>query len=206
MANVSTPWGFAFLRSGGATPYGQQLTQYSIPTSDSTNAYYMGDAVKAANGGDTSGVPNVVKCVGTEAIRGIIIGISPVPIYIAYPNSSAALTLENNYVPATKANPYYLWVADDATDIWMMQDDGITTGSLVAASCNYNAQYTVTNGATTVSSSASVILSSSMSSGNATYPLKLLGLAPIPNNVFGAYAKWQVRINVSELTGSFAGI
>jgi len=206
MANTNTPWGFALLRGGGATPYGQQTTLYSIPTSDSTNAYYMGDAVKAATGGDTNGYPNVVKTTGTEAIRGVIIGIYPTQPYIAYSGASAALALEFNYVPATKANPYYVMVADDPNIIWMMQDDGITTASLVAASCNFNAQYTVTNGATTVSASASVILSSSMASGNATYPLKLLGLAQLANNAFGAYAKWQVRINVSELTGSFVGI
>lgn len=205
MANLNTPFGLAVVRGGGSYAGNQQTTLYSIPVTDSTNAYYMGDTVKAAASGDVNGVPNVTKITnGTDAIRGVIVGISPVPIG-STTIQGTALSLETNYVPATKLAPWYVLVEDDPTTVFMMQDDGITTANLVAASCNLNFNYTVTAGATTNSSSASVILSSSFATTN-TFSMKALGLAQIPGNAFGAYAKWLCRINVSELTGSFAGV
>lgn len=211
MANVNTPSGFSMLRAGGGgTPYAQQMTLYSIPVSDSTNAYYMGDTVKAANGGDINGISNVVKCTGAaaEAIRGIIMGIYPVQPLIGYPGPSAPLQLEFNYVPTVKLNPWYVMLADDQDAVYVAQDDGVTPGNSIATSCNYNSTYTVVNGATQVSASATVLTSASFAAASPTFPIKLLGLAPFPQgiNAFGAYAKWQCRINLSELNGSFNGI
>jgi hypothetical protein len=213
VANTNAPFGLAVYRGGGSYAFNQQGTVYSIPTSDTSNAYYMGDVVKAAASGSTGGTPNVTKITnGTDAIRGAIVGIYQPGMYSdAQPTSiqGQPLTLENNYVPATKAAPYFVLVEDDPTTIFVAQDDGITTANLVAASCNLNASLTITNGATTVSASASVILSSSMAT-TSSLCLKLLGLAHGPqfgvNNAFGAYAKWCCRINLSELTGSFAGV
>jgi hypothetical protein len=206
MANSNTPFGLAVFRGGGSYASNQRGTLYCIPTSDSTNAYYMGDAVKAAAGGDGDGVPNVTLCAGTDPLRGAIVGILPVqPTRSGAPGASSSLALEVNYVPATKAKAYYVIVEDDPTTIFMMQDDGITAAKLVAASCNLNFSFTVTAGATTNSASGSVILSSSFAVTN-TLNMKALGLAQLPGNVYGAYAKWLCRINVSELTGSFVGI
>jgi hypothetical protein len=213
MANVNAPFGLAVAKGGGSYASNQRANMYSIPTSDSTNAYYMGDTVKAAASGDANGVPNVTKITnGTDPIRGVIVGIIPAgtfPNPLQYPGASSSLSLETNYVPATKAVPYYVLVEDDPTTIFVMQDDGITTANLVAASCNLNFSYTVTAGGTTNSSSGSVILSSSFAT-TTSLSMKALGLAQGPwdgvPNVFGAYAKWLCRINLSELTGSFAGV
>jgi hypothetical protein len=117
----------------------------------------------------------------------------------------AALALENAYVPATKTAIAYILVDDDPTSIYSIQDDGITTANLVAASANLNSTLTITAGATTTSPSATVLLSSSFAVTN-TFNIKLIGLIQSPNNAFGAYAKWQAKINVSEMTGSFVGI
>src|SRR5208282_762032 len=206
MANLNTPFGFAVLRSGSmSTPAGQQGTIYSIPTGDATNAYYMGDGVKAVNSGDANGVSNITLITnGTDALRGAIVGIIPVYPQPSQVGANVALQLEYNYVPVTKAQAYYVLVNDDPATIWMMQGDATATNQ-VATSCNYNATYTQTAGATVDSSSASVLTSSSFTTTN-TLNLKLLGLAQLPNNAFGAYAKWQLRINVHELTGSFAGV
>ena len=213
MANVNAPFGAAVYKGGGSYASNQRASIYSIPTSDSSNAYYMGDEVKAAASGDVNGVPNVTKITnGTDAIRGFIVGIIPAgtfPNPQMFPGASSSLSLETNYVPATKAVSYYVLVEEDPTTIFVMQDDGITTANLVAASCNLNASITVTAGGTTNSSSGSVILSSSMAT-TSTLCLKLQGLAQGPwdgvPNKYGAYAKWLCRINVSELTGSFAGV
>jgi hypothetical protein len=210
VANVNAPFGLQVYRGGGTYAFNNQGTVYSIPTSDSSNAYYLNDIVKAAAGGDTNGVPNVTKITnGTDAIRGSIVGIYQPGMNPANSIQGFPLSLENNYVPATKAAPYYVLVDDDPTTIFVMQDDGITTAKLVAASCNLNFTITVAAGATTNSKSASVILSSSFATTN-TLCMKAMGLAPGVfygvQNAFGAYAKWLCRINVSELTGSFAGV
>ena len=204
MANTNTPFGFQVIRGGGAYDFNAQGSVYSIPSTDN-NAYYLGDAVKAAASGDTNGVANVALITnGTDALRGAITGIFPV-----YPGLASiagnALSLETTNIPATKSQIYYVLVDDDPTSIYCVQDNGITTGNIVAASCNLNSSFTQTAGASTTSPSASVLLSSSFATTN-TLNLKLVGLVQIPGNSFAAYAKWQVRINVSELTGSFAGV
>ena len=202
MANTNTPFGLKPFRGGGGYEWNEQGSVYSIPTSDSTNAYYLYDAVKAAASGDTNGVANVTKCAGTDAIRGSIVGILQ-----PYPQASiqgVALSLETPYVPAVKASPYFVLVLDDPTTMYEIQDDGITTGNLVAASCNLNSTLTITAGATPNNYSGTVLLSSSFAA-TATFNIKLVGLMQIPGNVYGAYAKWQCRINTSDLAGPTGG-
>lgn len=203
MANVNTPFGLKPQRGGGAYSFNEQGSLYSIPSTDN-NAFYLYDVVKAAASSDANGVSNVTKITnGTDAIRGSIIGILPV-----YPGVSIAatpLTLETSNIPATKAAAYYVLVDDDPTTMYTVQDNGITTGNLVAASANLNSSLSIAAGATTNSLSGTTLLSSSFATTN-TFVMKLFGLAQIPNNAYGAYAKWNARINVSELTGSFAGV
>ena len=204
MANDNTPFGLAVVRGGSSYAGNQQTSLYAVAAAEG-NAMYMGDTVKAAASGDTNGVPNVTKITnGTDAIRGVIVGIAPTLIG-AQSIQGTALSLETNYIPATHGRIWYVLVEDDPTTVFMMQDDGITTANLVAASCNLNFNYTVTAGSTTNSSSGSVILSSSFATTN-TFSMKAMGLAQLPGNAYGAYAKWLCRINVSELTGSFAGV
>ena len=212
MANVNAPFGAAVYKGGGSYTSNQRANMYSISTA-STDAFYMGDEVKAGASGDVNGVPNVVKITnGTDTIRGFIVGIIPAgtfPNPQMFPGASSALSLETNYVPSTKAVPYYVLVEDDPTTIFVMQDDGLTTSKTVAASCNLNFSITVTAGSTTNSSSGSVILSSSFAT-TSTLSMKAMGLAQGPwdgvPNVFGSYAKWLCKINQSELTGNFQGI
>lgn len=204
------PFGLQVYRGGGVYTFNSQGTLFSIPTSDTTNAYYMNDAVKAANGGDANGVPNVTLCAGTDPIRGSIQGIlQPGFVPAASIAGSGNVIPATNYVPATKANPYYVIVDDDRTTVYVAQDDGITTANLVAGSCNKNCSLTVTAGATTVSKSATVILSSSIAT-TSTLNIRLHGLAPGPfggvQNAFGAYAKWLCTINVSDWADSTAGV
>lgn len=208
MANTNTPFGLQVIRGGGAYSFNDQGSLYSIPTSDSSNAYYLNDAVKAAAGGSTEGIPNVTKAAGTDPLRGSIQAIYVVPPMPPASLVGTALALENVYIPATKAAPYFVLVDDDESTIYMVQDDGITTANLVAASCNLNSSLTVTNGATTTSPSGTVLLSSSFATGATSgLNMKLLGLVQQPGNTFAAYAKWQARINLGEFSpAGFAGV
>jgi hypothetical protein len=210
MANVNAAFGLAVYRGGGSYASNQQGTVYSIPTTDTSNAYYMGDVVKAAASGDTDGFPNITKITnGTDAIRGVIVGIYQPGMFSAASIQGQSLTLEQNYVPATKAAVYHVLVEDDPTTIFVAQDDGLTTANTVAASCNLNASLSIANGATTNSASGTTLLSSSFAS-TSSLCIKLMGLAQGDffgvKNAFGSYAKWACRINLSELTGSFAGV
>ena len=196
MANSNTPFGLQPTRSGDSNSYNAQTSLYSIPSTDGS-AYYMGDPVMAAASGDANGVPNVkVLTAGTTPMRGVIVGV--VPVYPGASIQGTPLQLENPTVPATKVAAWYVMVQDDPGTIFMIQDDGITTGSLVAASCNNNFSLTLTAGATVQAASATVILSSSFATTD-SLNFKALGLAQIPGNIFGAYAKWLCRANLHEL-------
>ncbi len=203
MSNVNAPFGLEPVRGGGSYKWNEQATLYRIPSTDSSNAYYFGDAVKAAAGADANGVPNVTKAAGTDTLRGVIVSILPV-----YPGLSIAgtpLSLETRNIPVTKLHDYYVGVVDDPTTIFCIQDDGITTANIVAASANLNFSLTITAGATTSSDSGTVILSSSFAT-TSTLNMKALGLLQQPGNTFASYAKWLCRINQHELNGNFVGV
>ncbi len=195
MANTNTPFGMQLIRGGGGYAFNAQGNLYSIPSTDNS-AYYLNDAVKLAASSDADGVANIAKAAGTDVLLGSVQMILPVrqgPSLVG-----TALALETTNIPATKAKIYYVLVSDDPTMEYMIQDDGITTANLVAASANLNSSLTVTAGATTTSPSATVLLSSSFAATN-TLNIKLQGLVQQPGNVYGAYAKWQCRINMSVM-------
>lgn len=208
MANIVAPFGFAAISNFNGAPYSGRLTRYWIPSTDN-NAYYIGDAVKSLANADGSGVPGVVKITnGTDTIRGVIISVDVVNIGL--PGSMATLQgtdllLAQVSIPASKGKDYYVLVADDPDTMFMMMGD--TTGTnQVAANANKNCSFTVTApGTATNAVSASVITSSTIATTQGLN-LRLLGLAQIPNNAFGASATWIVKINQHELMGNTAGI
>ena len=206
MANTNTPFGLQVLRAGGAYAFNAQGNLYVV-TSVDTNAYYLNDAMVVGAGGDGNGVPAITKSAGTGLLRGSLQAIYPT--YAGTSLAGTALSLENTNIPATKTQNYYVLVDDDYTTVYMVQDDGITTANLVAASCNLNSSLTVAAGASTTSPSGTVLLSSSFAT-TLGLPMKLFGLVQGQSggagagNAFGAYAKWQARINQSDMTPSGA--
>jgi hypothetical protein len=196
------PFGLALVQGGGVYNFNAAGSLYSIPTSDSS-AYYLNDIVKAAASSDALGVPNIQRAGGTDTLRGTVTGI--LPTYPGVSLAATALSLENTIVPATKAVAWYVLVDDDPSSIFMIQDDGVTTANLVAASANLNFSMTTAAGATSQSLSATVMTSSTLAT-TATLNMKAEGLAQVPNNAYGAYAVWKCRINKHELTGGVAGV
>jgi hypothetical protein len=203
VANVNRPFGLQPTRGSGSYKFNAQGTLYRVPSTDTTNAYYLGDPVKAAAGADANGVSNVVIAAGTDTLRGVITGI--MPVYPGVSIQGVPLTLETMNIPATKTHDYYVIVEDDPTAEFAVQDDGITTSKLVAASANLNFSLTITAGATTSSVSATVMLSSSLATTN-TLNMKARGLLQVPGASFTQYAIWNCRINEHELTGNYAGV
>lgn len=204
MANFRAPRGFFPVRYLNGSAWNGAMNLYHIPSTD-TSIYSPGDAVvTAATGADANGIPDVAKATGTATIRGVIVGC-----LLANPNQPSIvgtnldLTVQN--IPSAKTRDYYVLVVDDEKVVFEIQDDGITTGNLVAASVGLNASFTPANPTAPQQNSGTVLLSSSFAT-TAGLNVKLLGLAQRPNNAFGAYATWLVVFNQHELQGNTAGI
>jgi hypothetical protein len=206
---LNRPFGLSPARSGVAADYNAQVQKYRIPSTDGS-AFYIGDAVLAAAGADTNGIPNVAKATSAQTLRGVIVGVENPSVNVA---SLAGTVIDDTVtnVPATKTRDYYVWVCDDPNQLFMIQDDGITTGNLVAASANLNFVLTITAPSLGYQLSGTVMLSSSLATTN-TLNMKAIGLAQLPAiagggaNAFGAYAVWMCKINEHELMGAQAGV
>ena len=198
MANANAPRGLSPIQNGDGTPWNQQANMYYIPAADGSQ-YNIGDAVKSAAGGDANGVPQIAKAVAGDTLRGVIVGFR-----VTNPDTLAgtALPLETLNVPATKTKDYYALVVDDPSVIFEIQDDG--AAALTAAACNKNANIVVTN--PTFGPNSASTLNSSTVAVTSTFVLKIIGLVQRPDNAFGAYAKWRVKINQHELMGNTAGL
>src|SRR6185503_826771 len=104
-----------------------RITRYYIVSTDN-NAYYEGDMVISAAGGDASGVPACIKATaGTETMRGIIVGFEQANLVYppgAVPNLGGINTTifpTQVSLPATKGQDYYALVADDPHLLFFMQ-------------------------------------------------------------------------------------
>ncbi len=205
MANFVQPRGFVPARYLNGAAWSGGANMYYIPSTD-TNQYNPGDVVlTAAVGADANGIPAVTKnTTGTGVVRGVVIGcLLAVPNQVSLVGTNLDLTVQN--IPATKTRNYYVLVVDDPKVIFQIQDDGITTANLVAASVGLNASFTVTNPTAPAQNSATVLLSSSFAT-TAALTVKLFGLSQIPNNAFGANATWDVIFNQHEFQGNTAGV
>ena len=201
MANTNKPFGLAPVRSISGT-WSQQTTRYYIYSSDS-DAYYIGDAVISAAQGDANGTPGIAKATGAQTLRGVVVGVEPAD-QLGVSLVGSALSLENTYVPATKAKAYYVYVVDDPGVVFSIQGDATATNQ-VATNSNKNFSLTVAAGASAQSSSGTVLSSSTLNTNN-TLNMKAMGLLQVPGNAYGAYAIWQCKINLHELFGGTTAI
>lgn len=200
---LARAFGLQPIRATGPYTFNARVSRYYIPSTDGS-IYSIGDAVKSAAAADVNGVPGVAKALGTDTLRGVVIGVENPNVN----TGSVQGTLIDNTItsiPATKTRAYYVYVADSPDYIFRIVDDGITTGSLVAANANKNFSLTVANPTAPQMASATVMLSSSLAVTQALN-MKAMGLEQIPNNPFGAFAQWLCVINQHELMGNTAGI
>ena len=206
MANLNAPFGLAPIRSLQSDKYNGAGTRYYIPSTD-TLAYYVGDLVLSAAAADTNGVSGVIKAIaGTETYRGVITGVEN-PATQAVSIQGNPLSLETTNIPATKAVAYYVYVVDDPLVLFKCQGDATTTNQ-VATKANNNCSFSITAGspaAPSVVASATVINSSTIAT-TSSLSGKLMGLLQVPNNTFGAYGIYQVKLNLHEFLGATAGV
>ena len=200
---IARPFGLQPIRTVDGNQFNFQVSTYMIPSGDGS-VYSIGDAVKSAANADLNGISAVQKAVGTDILRGVIVGvINPAP---NLPSIQGVL-IDNTItsIPASKTKNFYVAVADDPSLVFAIQDDGITLGNLVAANANKNFSLTIANPSQPQQDSATVMLSSSLAV-TAGLNMKAFGLQQFPGNVFGAFAIWLSKINQHEFQGNTAGI
>ncbi len=203
MANSNRPSGFTPVGYLNGAQWNGQARLYSIAASYNT-VLAIGDPVKSSGTADAWGIAGVVLGSTTGALRGAIVGLfnagqttAPNPGGVSVGN---VINSNITYHPASDPNVWYAAVADDPNIIFRVQEE--SNGTQLAA---------VDVGLNTISKSGTyngfvsgwMLPSSTGATPNtpATLQLKLLGMEQTPGgtNVFGAYAKWLVQINVHEL-------
>ena len=204
MANIIGSRGLSAVRCLNGAAWTGSPNLYYIAATD-TNEMSPGDVVKSAAGAaaaDANGVPGITKALGTDVLRGVVIGfLAATPNNPSLVGVNLDLTIQN--IPAVKSKAYYALVIDDTQVIYELQDDGLS--ALTASAVGLNASMTVTNPTSPQQNSATTLTTSSVAT-TASLPLKILGLSQKPNNAFGAYANWLVYINQHELMGNTAGV
>lgn len=200
MANSNRPNGFTPSQYLNGAPWNGQARIYSIAAAYGT-ALYIGDPVISSGTADANGVAGIAIGATTGALRGVIVGLFDSGGTTAT-NVSVGGIFNNNlvYRPASNANLWYAAVVDDPNVLFAVQEE--SNGTQLAA---------VDVGLNTISKSGTgngfvsgwMIPSATGATPNttATLQLRLMGLLQMPagTNVFGAYAKWLVQINVHEL-------
>ena len=213
MANPNAPHGLQPVQNSSGVAYSGGGNLYWIPSTDAV-AYYVGDIVTTigtTSGSDANGVPQVKRAangaVTSQQIRGVIVGIqvAPIGVGIGAVSNANAVNLNVQYVPATKANDYYVIVADDPNLIFEIQGDNSTTlnqatggaGStpIPGSNAGYNqAAPSNVNGPL----SGSTLTTGSFAT-TSTLPLKVLSLPYRPNVDYTANTPFYVMINTHEL-------
>jgi hypothetical protein len=224
--NPSKPAGLAAIASlissvGGFAGMGNL---YAIAPGD-TSGYWPGDLVTSGTsagntfgaGGDTLGTPIITKYVAGSGhpVVGVVqaVGIDPTGSQFINPNVLGGAASNYPYAgpggatyrPAAAQSVYfYAFVLDDPFVIYEIQEGGATT-NLTQTAVGLNAEVVVANPATigvTAQSGTQLDNNTNPPATTATFPLKILRLAPRVDNGFttvpstgGGGQKWWVCLN-----------
>lgn len=212
MANVNAPFGARPVKHLNGSNWNQQATLYFIPSTD-TNAFYIGDWVVSAAGGDAgTGTPACTLALNTNRatnfttgnIRGVIVGVATA---VATPGGTFVGgfdpdNLNTLSIPATKTKNYYVYVVDDTSVVFEMQ----ANGTLATSTYNNNIGFLPTAPTGIVQISAGVLAASTANTTQAL-PLKLLGGRNAPDtDLTLTNAIWYVVMNQSELGNNTVGV
>jgi hypothetical protein len=207
MANANKPFGLRPVRKLGASDWDGRGNVYSIPTSDATSTYRIGDVVRLNGSGDALGVPGIVKTVagdgGTlgQGAVGVVIGVGT-NRYGPYIDANNLATL---VVPVTKLVVYYALVADDPNLIFEVQEANAGT-ALTAAAIGLNANLTITAAQAGSAPLSNTVLDNATEAVTVGLDVKLIGLSQVQDNAYGLAAKWQVIINSHAYRAAITGI
>ncbi len=202
MANPNRPSGFTPVQYLNGANWTGQARLYSIAAAYNT-ALYIGDPVKSSGTADANGIPGIVLGSTTGGLRGVIVGLyNSGSVTAPMGGVSVGNIINNNitYHPASDANTWYAAVVDDPNVIFSVQEESNGT-QIAATEIGLNTISKSGTGNGFVSGWMVPSVTGATPNTTATLQLKLMGLAQAPGgtNVFGAYAKQLVLINVHEL-------
>jgi|ERR1019366_5621069 hypothetical protein len=180
MANVNSARGLRLV--GHLNGLDPQIRTYYKPVGLAT-ACYVGDPVKSGSSADAAGeYADIALAAAGDVIRGVIVGFLPV-----------FGTPTVNYSAASLAG--YVRVCDDPYAIYSIQEDSV--GNTIAATMiGNNAAIVVASGSATTGYSGTMLDSSTYATTDAA--LRILGVAPRPDNAIGTNAEILVMINDHE--------
>lgn len=202
MANSNRPSGFTPVGYINGAAWNGQARLYAIAAAYGT-ALYVGDPVISAGSADAGGIPTIAIGATTGALRGVIVGLYDSGSTTGVLGGVSVGSIINSsiaYRPASNANVWYAAVADDPNIIFQVQEESNGT-QLAATEIGLNTISKSGTGNGFVSGWMIPSATGATPNTTATLQLRLLGLAQMPagTNVFGAYAKHLVQINVHEL-------
>jgi len=202
MANANRPSGFTPVSYLNGAPWNGQARVYSIAATYGT-ALYIGDPVISSGTADAYGIAGVAIGAGSGALRGVIVGLFDSGSTTGSPGGvtvGGIFDANKVYRPASNANVWYAAVVDDPNVIFELQEESNGT-ALAATEVGLNQISLIGTGNGYLSGWLLRSATGATPATTATLQLRLLGLSqkPAGTNVFGAYAKWLVQINVHEL-------
>lgn len=198
MPNDNRPTGLSPVSTMNSGPYNGQARLYCILAAE-TAAFAIGDpVVSSASGADSDGVPAITIAAATGAIRGVIVGIADTKGGFA----KVGTPEQTIRTSGAKAINYYAMVVDDPDVTFEVQEIGTGT-PLTAADVGLNTNLVVGTNNGFVSG---WLMDNATEAGTATLQVRILGLAQRPDNAFGQYAKYLVKINNHELAAGTAGV
>lgn len=202
MPNANRPSGFTPFQYLNGAPWNGQARCYSIAAGYNT-ALYIGDPCISSATSDAYGIQGIALGATTGALRGVIIGLFDSGNTVGIPGGVTVGNIANpniTYRPASHLNVWYALVVDDPNVLFSVQEESNGT-QLAAADIGLNTISKTGTGNGYVSGWQLPSATGATPNTTATLQLRLVGLVQVPaaTNVFGAYAKHIVQINVHEL-------
>lgn len=200
MANTDTPFGLKPLRHRSGAPYNGAARPYYVVAGDGT-ALFIGDPVVKTGSSNASQVlghppgtlPTVVRATAgaTNQITGIVVGVE------------SEQATDPVYRAASTAR--VVWVADDPSLVFEVQDDG--GGTLTEDVVGLNANVIFTTAGSTITARSGAEINGATPAADATFQFTIQGLSRAEGNVLGDFAKWEVTINLhTERLAAVAGV
>lgn len=187
MANIDAPFGLRPVKHLNGTPWNGATQRCLIPSTDSTSAFFVGDAVVRAGSASADGTcPTVTLATLGDAnpIYGVITSFEPDP-----DNLSLMYRLDDT--------ERYCNVCCDPDVIFEIQDD--SSAVIGIAGVGLNANLVAGTGSTVTGKSGMELLASTVTN-DASFQLLILNAAPAVNNdATIAGAVWQVLISQHQL-------
>jgi hypothetical protein len=209
--NPNKPAGLSPIKYLSGANYDGKGQLYSILAAV-TSAFYVGDLVDLAAGGDSNGIPAIALATAGSLFHvGVIVAIGAVPQggpYINVANMGSTINRPSGAQPQN----YYALVSDDPNIIYEIQEGGTGT-NLAPGTFTGNTNILYAAPAAGVFVSGTTLQNNPAPTTTATLDLKVLRLAQRIDNHFvtnpatgGGAQKWEVLINNHQFASRPAAI